>query len=76
MDLKTWVIIRGFSLNTTEDALQNYFENTRRSDGGHVEEVNIQGDFARIKFQSAEGTVYVVLASVGDISFPFSRRGD
>ena len=64
MDLKTWVIIRGFSLNTTGDALQNYFENTRRSDGGHVEEVNIQGDCARIKFQSAEGTVHVVLACV------------
>ena len=57
MDLKTWVVIRGLSKNTTEDALLNYFENTRRSGGGHVEEVNITGDWARIKFESAEGTV-------------------
>ena len=49
------VIIRGLSQNTTEDALVNYFENTKRSGGGDVEEVNIKGDWARIKFESAEG---------------------
>ena len=55
VDLKTWVIIRGLSQNTTEDALLNYFENSRRSGGGLVEEVNIKGDWARVKFESAEG---------------------
>ena len=49
------VIIRGLSQNTTKDALQNYFENTRRSGGGDVEEVDIKGDWARIKFESPEG---------------------
>ena len=68
-DLKTWVIIRGLSQNTTEDALLNYFENTRRSGGGPVEEVNIKGVCARIKFESAEGTVY---ACETFVSFPFS----
>jgi len=74
-DFKTCVIIRGFSQNTTEDALQNYFENTRRSGGGDVEEVSIKGDWARIKFESAEGTVYVVIVSAVDGSVPFSMRG-
>jgi len=69
------VIIRGFSQNTTEDALQNYFENTRRSGGGDVEEVNIKGDWARIKFESAEGTVYVVIACTADVFFSFFRAG-
>ena len=76
MDLKACIIVRGLSQDTTEDALQNYFENTRRSGGGHVEEVNINGDLARIKFESAEGTLYVVLACAADVSFPFSIRGD
>lgn len=73
VDLQTWVIIRGLSQNTTKDALQNYFENTRRSGGDNVEEVNIKGDWARIKFESAEGTVY---ACETFVSFPFSMRGD
>ena len=76
MDLKTWVVIRGLSQNTTEDALQNYFENTRRSGGGHVEEVNIKGDWARIKFESAEGTLYAVLACETYVSFPFFMQRD
>ena len=76
VDLKTWVVIRGLSQNTTEDALLNYFENTRRSGGGHVEEVNIKGDWARIKFESAEGTVYAVLACETYVSFPFSMWRD
>ena len=77
MGFKTCVIIRGFSQNTTEDALKNYFENTRRSGGGHVEEVDIKGDWARIKFESAEGTVYVayVIVSAVDGSVPFSMLG-
>lgn len=61
VDLKTCVIIiRGLSQNTTKDALQNYFENTRRSGCGPVEEVDFKGDWARITFESAEGTVYAV----------------
>ena len=76
MDLKTRVIIRGLSQDTTEDALLHYFENARRSGGGQVEEVNIKGDWARIKFESAEGTVYAVLACETYVSFPFSMRGD
>ena len=75
VDLKTWVIIRGLSQNTTEDVLQNCFEKTRRSGGGHVGEVNIKGDWARIKFESAEGTVYAVLACE-TVCFPFSMQGD
>lgn len=49
------VIVRGISTNTTEDALLNYFENTRRSDGGQVEEVKITENTARVKFESSEG---------------------
>ena len=75
MDLKTWVIIRGLSQNTTEDALLNYFENTRRSGGGPVEEVNMKGDWARIKFESAEGTVYAILACETYV-FPFFSCGE
>lgn len=56
MHLQTCVVvIRGLSQNTTEDAILNYFENPRRSGGGPVEEVNIKGDLARIKFESVEG---------------------
>jgi len=49
------VIVRGISTNTTEDSLLNYFENTRRSDGGQVEEVKITENTAWVKFQSSEG---------------------
>ena len=49
------MIVRGISKNTTEDALLNYFENTRRSDGGQVEEVKITENTARVKFASSEG---------------------
>ena len=49
------MIVRGISTNTTEDSLLNYFENTRRSDGGQVEEVKITESTARVKFESSEG---------------------
>lgn len=49
------VLIRGLSKNTTEDALLNYFENTRRSGGGPVEEVKISENTAQVKFESSEG---------------------
>ena len=52
------VIIRGLSKDTTKDALLNYFENTRRSGGGQVEEVKISGNSARVKFESSEGNFY------------------
>ena len=76
VDPKTKVIIHGLSQNTTKDALQNYFENTRRSGGGDVEEVIIEGDWAHIKFESAEGTVYAALACAADIYFSFSKHAD
>ena len=49
------MIVCGISTNTTEDALFNYFENTRRSDGGQVEEVTITENIAWVKFASSEG---------------------
>ena len=42
-------------MDTTEDGLWNYLENTRRSSGGPVEEVKITGNTAGVKFESAEG---------------------
>lgn len=49
------MFIRGLSKDTTEDALLNYFENTRRSGGGPVEEVKISENTAQVKFESSEG---------------------
>lgn len=49
------VFIRGLSKDTTEDTLLNYFENTRRSGGGPVEEVKISENTAQVKFESSEG---------------------
>ena len=49
------MIVCGISTNTTEDALFHYFENTRRSDGGQVEEVKITENTAWVKFASSEG---------------------
>ena len=49
------VFILGLSKDTTEDALLNYFENTRRSGGGPVEEVKISENTAQVKFESSEG---------------------
>ena len=49
------VFIRGLSDNTTKDGLWNYLENTRRSGGGPVEELEITGNSARVKFESSEG---------------------
>ena len=49
------MFIRGLSKDSTEDALLNYFENTRRSGGGPVEEVKIAENTAQVKFESSEG---------------------
>ena len=55
------MFIRGLSKDTTEDALLNYFENTRRSGGGPVEEVKIAENTAQVKFESSEGNFLNVL---------------
>ena len=68
------VIIRGLSQDTTQDAVWNYFENSRRSGGGAVEEVNIEGNLARVKFESSEGNLntmfpYTVIWTFGQSLF-------
>ena len=72
------MIVRGISTNTTEDSLLNYFENTRRSDGGQVEEVKITENTARVKFESSEGIFsfpYVTKQKKKD-DVPFKRPSD
>ena len=49
------VIVQGLPQNATEDTVLNYFENSRRSGGGVVEEVKIKGNEARVLFESSEG---------------------
>ena len=49
------MFIRGLFKDITEDTLLNYFENTRRSGGGPVEEVKISENRAHVKFESSEG---------------------
>ena len=49
------MFIRGLFKDITEDTLLNYFENTRRSGGGPVEEVKISENTAHVKFESSEG---------------------
>lgn len=62
------IIVRGLLQSTTEDTVLNYFENTRRSGGGAVEEVKIEGSVARVKFESSEGNLVVM--------FTFIKSGD
>ena len=62
------IIVRGLPQSTTEDTVLNYFENTRRSGGGAVEEVKIEGSVARVKFESSEGNLVVM--------FTFIKSGD
>ena len=54
------IIVRGLPQSTTEDTVLNYFENTRRSGGGAVEEVKIEGSVARVKFESSEGNLVLI----------------
>ena len=49
------VVVQGLPQNATEDTVLNYFENSRRSGGGVVEEVKIKGNVARVLFESSEG---------------------
>ena len=62
------IIVRGLPQSTTEDTVLNYFENTRRSGGGAVVEVKIEGSEARVKFESSEGNLVVM--------FTFIKSGD
>ncbi|KAK3755409.1 hypothetical protein QZH41_016615 [Actinostola sp. cb2023] len=50
----TSIIVSGLSSRTTKDALQNYFENSRRSSGGDVKEVKVDGDKAIVTFELPE----------------------
>ncbi|KAK3729577.1 hypothetical protein QZH41_017197 [Actinostola sp. cb2023] len=50
----TSILVSGLSSRTTEDALQNYFENSRRSSGGDVKEVQVNGDKAIVTFELPE----------------------
>ena len=47
--------IKGLSPKTTKDSVANYFENSRRSGGGDVEEVIISDTTAHVTFASSEG---------------------
>ena len=56
MPLQTRVVfVQGLPQNATEDTVLNYFENSRRSGGGAVEEVKIEGNVAQVQFESSEG---------------------
>ena len=56
------VFVQGLPQNATEDTVLNYFENSRRSGGGAVEEVKIRGNVARVLFESSEGNCIVCVA--------------
>ena len=53
------VFVQGLPQNATEDTVLNYFENSRLSGGGAVEEVKIKGNVARVRFESSEGNCIV-----------------
>lgn len=59
------IIISGISSSTTEDAVWNYFENSRRSGGGEVKniELNAHAGEAVITFLEVKGTSAILLAS-------------
>lgn len=46
--------VSGWSSKTTKDSIENYFENTKRSGGGDVEEFIISDTIAYITFASSE----------------------
>jgi hypothetical protein len=48
--------VEGLSPKTTDEAVQLYFQNLRRSGGGEIEKMErCQPDIAHITFFSAEG---------------------
>ena len=52
------VEVTGLAAVTTEDAICNYFENTRRSGGGEVESVEMkpESNMAVVTFKEAQGS--------------------
>ncbi|KAL3865238.1 hypothetical protein ACJMK2_006853 [Sinanodonta woodiana] len=48
------VEVRGFSKKTSQELMEMYFENSRRSGGGNLEEVKIRDEVAYITFKEAE----------------------
>ena len=57
-----FIFVQGLPQNATEDTVLNYFENSRRSGGGVVEEVKIKGNVARVLFESSEGNCIAYIA--------------
>jgi hypothetical protein len=57
------VRITGISTKTTNDSLLNFFENTRRSGGGEIKDIqlNLEERIADITFASTEGKCSVCL---------------
>ena len=68
------VIVRGLPQDSTEDTVLNYFENSKRSKGGAVEEVKIEGNVARVNFESSEGNLNNVMTFF-KIDFIFLESG-
>ncbi|KAL3865265.1 hypothetical protein ACJMK2_006878 [Sinanodonta woodiana] len=52
--ISSTVEVRGFSKKTSQELMEMYFENSRRSGGGDVEEVMIKDEVAYITFKEAE----------------------
>ena len=61
------VIVRGLPQDSTEDTVFNYFENSKWSKGGAVEKVKIEGNVARVKFESSEGNRNKIITSLRPI---------
>ena len=59
--------VTGLASSTTKDAIINFFENTRRSGGGDIENVECHPDkgLAVITFSSVESKCYFFLLTVG-----------
>ena len=55
------VEVTGLAAITTEDAICNYFENTRRSGGGEVESVEMkrESNTAIVTFKESQGVVVI-----------------
>ncbi|KAK3606054.1 hypothetical protein CHS0354_006399, partial [Potamilus streckersoni] len=53
---KTTVEVRGFSQDTSADALEMYFENTKRSGGGPIRNIEWKDEVALITFESEADT--------------------
>lgn len=60
-ELRT-IEVAGISLKTTEDSIRNFFENTRRSGGGDIENIELYSGkgVAVVTFSSAESKYYSV----------------